>query len=312
MDYSFVIPCYNSSKTIRSVVEEINSTMERLMYHSFNIILVNDFSSDNTKEVIFDIACKYENVIAISMSKNFGQHAALLAGYKYANGNFVISLDDDGQTPANQVDRLINKINEGYDVVFASYNNKHHSAFRNFGSKVNDYMATKLINKPRDLYLSSYFIARKFVIDEMLRYQQPFPYVSGLVLRTTANICNVPVDHRSREIGNSGYNFVKLFKLWLNGFTAFSIKPLRIAVYLGFLIAFFGFLTVIYALVNRLTNPNFMIGWTSLIALIAIVGGMILIVLGMIGEYIGRIYISINNSPQYVIREIEGIKDDQK
>lgn len=310
MKYSFVIPCYNSAKTIESVVDEVNETMERLNHQDFNIVLVNDYSPDNTRNVIFGLASKYDNIIAITMAKNFGQHAALLAGYKYADGDYVISLDDDGQTPADEVDVLINKLEEGYDVVFASYDNKHHSSFRNFGSKVNDLMAVKLINKPKDLYLSSYFVARRFVIDEMLKYNGPFPYVSGLVLRTTANICNIPVHHRSREVGSSGYTFSKLFKLWLNGFTAFSIKPLRSAVYLGLMIAVFGFLTVIYALINRFTNPNFMMGWTSLIALVAIVGGVVLIVLGMIGEYIGRIYISINNSPQYVIRDIKGNSDE--
>lgn len=306
MLYSFVIPCYNSEKTISSVVKEIQDKMQDMQINDYNIILVNDYSKDNTKEVIFHLAEENDNIIALSMAKNFGQHAALLAGYKFAKGDYVISLDDDGQTPANQIDRLINKINEGYDVVFANYVSKHHSSFRNFGSKVNDFMAVKLINKPKDLYLSSYFIARKFVIEEMLRYNQPFPYVSGLILRTTANVCNVNVEHRSREVGESGYTFGKLFKLWLNGFTAFSIKPLRVSVYCGILVAIFGFCMVAYALYNWATNPDAVMGWTSTIALIAIIGGVILVVLGMIGEYIGRIYLSINNSPQYVIREYRG------
>lgn len=309
MKYSFVIPCYNSSKTIESVVIEIINKMIELKEESYEIILVNDYSPDNTKEVIFNLSDKYNNIISINFSKNFGQHAALLAGYSKAKGEYVVSLDDDGQTPANQVDRLINKLNEGFDVVFANYKHKHHSAFRNFGSKVNDFMAEKLINKPKGLYLSSYFIARRYVIDELLNYNSAFPYVSGLLLRTTANVVNVNVDHRDRNIGNSGYTFGKLLKLWLNGFTAFSIKPLRISVYIGIIVAFIGFVLTIYSLINKYVNPEVPMGWTSMIAILSLVGGTTLMVLGMIGEYIGRIYMTLNKTPQYVIKEIKGDKN---
>lgn len=309
MKYSFVIPCYNSSKTIESVVIEIRNKMIELKEKSYEIILVNDYSPDNTKEVIFNLSDKYNNIISINFSKNFGQHAALLAGYSKAKGEYVVSLDDDGQTPANQVDRLINKLNEGFDVVFANYKHKHHSTFRNFGSKVNDFMAEKLINKPKGLYLSSYFIARRYVIDELLNYNSAFPYVSGLLLRTTANVVNVDVDHRDRNIGNSGYTFIKLLKLWLNGFTAFSIKPLRISVYIGVLVAIIGFILTMYSILNKILNPNVPMGWTSVVAIISLVGGTTLMVLGMIGEYIGRIYMTLNKTPQYVIKEIKGEKN---
>jgi len=304
--YSFVIPCYNSSKTILLVVEEIKDTMKE---ESFEIILVNDYSSDNTKDVIFDIANKYNNVIAINFSKNFGQHAALLAGYSNASGDYIISLDDDGQTPANQVYKLIDKLNEGYDVVFANYKVKHHNKFRNIGSKINDLMAEKLINKPKGLYLSSYFIAKRFVIDELVKYDSSFPYVSGLLLRTTSNLVNVDVDHRDRTEGESGYTFMKLLMLWLNGFTAFSIKPLRVSVYMGVLVALLGFILLIYSLLNKMLNPEVPMGWTSLTAIMSLVGGVTLMVLGMIGEYIGRIYMTVNKAPQYVIKEIKGDKN---
>lgn len=309
MKYSFVIPCYNSSKTIESVVIEIRNKMIELKEESYEIILVNDYSPDNTKEVIFNLSDKYNNIISINFSKNFGQHAALLAGYSKAKGEYVVSLDDDGQTPANQVDRLISKLNEGFDVVFANYKHKHHSTFRNFGSKVNDFMAEKLINKPKGLYLSSYFIARRYVIDELLNYNSAFPYVSGLLLRTTANVVNVDVDHRDRNIGNSGYTFIKLLKLWLNGFTAFSIKPLRVSVYIGILVAIVGFILTMYSILNKILNPNVPMGWTSVVAIISLVGGTTLMVLGMIGEYIGRIYMTLNKTPQYVIKEVKGEKN---
>ncbi|MEE3487305.1 MAG: glycosyltransferase family 2 protein [Bulleidia sp.] len=302
-DYSFVIPCYDSAKTITGVVEEINKAMSSID-GSFDIVLVNDASpKDNTKEVIFNLAKQYDNITAVSFAKNFGQHAALMAGLRYSDGNYVICMDDDGQTPASEVSRLIDKLNEGYDVVFARYNVKHHSSFRNFGSRVNDYMARKLINKPKELYMSSYFIARRYVIDEVCRYQGPFPYISGLLLRTTSNVTNVEIDHRSRESGESGYTFSKLLKLWLNGFTAFSVKPLRFSALCGCVISLIGLIVTIYALVNKFTNPDAVVGWTSLIGVISLVGGAILLTLGLTGEYIGRIYIHINNSPQYVIRD---------
>lgn len=226
-----------------------------------------------------------------------------MAGLRYSDGRYVVCLDDDGQTPADEVGRLIDKLNEGYDVVFARYNVKHHSRFRNFGSRVNDYMARKLINKPKDLYMSSYFIARRYVIDEVCSYKGPFPYISGLLLRTTNNVTNVDVNHRNRETGASGYTLSKLLKLWLNGFTAFSVKPLRFSAICGCLISLIGLIVTIYALINKFTNPDAVVGWTSLIGVISLIGGAILLTLGLTGEYIGRIYIHINNSPQYVIRD---------
>lgn len=306
MKYSYVIPCYNSALTIESVVDQINLKMKEMSETSYEIILVNDYSKDNTKEVIFNLANKHKNVIAITMSKNFGQHAALLAGYNNVSGEYVISLDDDGQTPPSEVDKLINKLQEGHDVVFANYKVKHHSTFRNIGSKLNDYMATKLIQKPKGLYLSSFHIARRYVIDEVIKYKGPFPYISGLILRVTVSTVNVDVEHKDRDTGNSGYNIYSLFKLWLNGFTAFSIKPLRVSMYIGGMVAVFGFLAAFYSVVNKLLNTDTPVGWSSLIAITAIVGGTILVMLGVIGEYIGRIYLSLNHDPQYIIKEIKG------
>lgn len=311
MKYSFVIPCYNSEKTIFSVVDEIQKAMTEFGDEGYEIILINDYSTDDTRRIIFDLAKNDTKITAITMSRNFGQHAALLAGYKQVRGEYIVSLDDDGQTPANEVFKLINKCGEGYDVVFASYPNKHHSWFRNFGSKINDIMACKLIDKPKNLYLSSYFIAKRFVIEDIVKYSGPYPYVSGLLIRTTKSIVNVEVNHRDREEGESGYTFKKLFKLWLNGFTAFSIKPLRISMIFGLFIAFFGFIMTCYIFVNKLTNPSVPLGWTSTVAAILVIGGAILMVLGMIGEYIGRIYITLNTSSQYIIKETSNDNENQ-
>lgn len=303
MKISYVIPCYRSMNTLEGVVQEVKEAMEKLEKYTYEIVLINDCSPDDTISTIRKLCKENDNIIGLDMAKNFGQHAALMAGFRHATGDIVVCLDDDGQTPANEVDKLIAKIEEGYDVVYAQYDEKKHSAFRNLGSWMNKKMTEILLEKPKDLYISSYFAARRYVVDEMTRYNNAFPYVIGLVLRTTKRICNVSVTHREREIGTSGYSIAKLLALWINGFTAFSVKPLRIATFVGVVVAMLGFLYTIYIVVNKFVNPAVPMGWSSTIAIILIIGGLILAVLGMIGEYIGRIYICMNNSPQYVIRE---------
>ncbi|MDE7208041.1 MAG: glycosyltransferase family 2 protein [Lachnospiraceae bacterium] len=308
---SFVIPCYRSEHTIEAVVAEIMDTMKGLAAYDYDIFLVNDCSPDNTFAVIRQICEKYNNVTGISLAKNFGQHAALMAGLRKSDGDIVVCLDDDGQTPADEVGSLIDAIEQGSDVVYASYDSKQHSAFRNFGSHINDIMTRVMLGKPKELQLTSYFAAKRFVVDSMLQYEHSYPYVIGLVLRATKNITNVPVKHRKREVGNSGYTMRKLLSLWFNGFTAFSIFPLRIATAAGVFFAVAGFLYGIYTVIKRLVNPAVPMGFSSLMAAVVFFGGMLMIMLGLIGEYIGRIYICINRSPQYVIREQTGAKEGE-
>lgn len=300
---SFVIPCYRSSRTLGNVVAEIDGTMKKLPEYTYEIVLVNDSSPDDTFEVIRGLCAERKDICGINLARNFGQHAALMAGFHYTHGDVVVCLDDDGQTPAAEVGKLLSAIGEGYDVVYAKYAHKQHSGFRNFGSKINELMTRVMLGKPKELYLSSYFAAKRFVVDEILRYTNPYPYVIGLVLRTTKNIANVEVSHREREVGVSGYTLGKLLGLWFNGFTAFSIKPLRVATAMGGTTALCGFLYGIYTVIKKFVNPNVPIGFSSLMAALVFIGGMLMLMLGLIGEYIGRIYISLNNSPQYVIRE---------
>lgn len=308
---SFVIPCYRSEHTIEAVVAEIMDTMKGLAAYDYDIFLVNDCSPDNTFSIIRQICEKYNNIKGISLAKNFGQHAALMAGLRKSDGDIVVCLDDDGQTPANEVGKLIDAIEQGRDVVYASYNSKKHSAFRNFGSHINDIMTRIMLGKPKELQLTSYFAAKRFVVDSMLQYEHSYPYVIGLVLRATKNISNVPVNHRKREVGSSGYTMRKLLSLWFNGFTAFSILPLRIATATGVFFAVAGFLYGIYTVIKKLVNPAVPMGFSSLMAAVVFFGGMLMIMLGLIGEYIGRIYICINRSPQYVIREETGAKEGE-
>ena len=302
---SFVIPCYRSEKTLGSVVEEIGSTMDRLGKYTYEIILVNDGSPDNTWETICNITKedKDNRILGINFAKNFGQHAAIMAGLNHVTGDYVVCLDDDGQTPADEVDKLLNALEDGADVAYARYERKQHSFFRNFGTFMNETMATIMLGKPKELYVSSYFAARKFVVDEMIKYEGSYPYVIGLVLRTTKNIVNVDVKHRRREVGESGYSFAKLFALWINGFTAFSIKPLRIATFVGTVFAILGFLYGIYTIIKKFVYPIAPMGYAALMSAVIFMGGMLMLMLGMVGEYVGRLYISQNKNPQYVIRE---------
>lgn len=302
---SFVIPCYRSEKTLSGVVKEIQDTMEKMENYQYEVVLVNDCSPDDTFSVIRKLCHENENIIGIDLAKNFGQHSALMAGFHYVKGDIVVCLDDDGQTPADEVDRLLGGIRQGADVVYARYGKKHHSGFRNWGSHVNEMMTRVMLGKPKDLYLSSYFAAKRFVVKEMLRYKYAYPYVIGLVLRTTKNIINVDVEHRDRQAGVSGYTLGKLFNLWFNGFTAFSVKPLRIATVTGAGCAFLGFAYGIYTIIKKIfiKPPDLVTGFSALMAVLVFMGGMLMLMLGLVGEYMGRMYISMNNSPQFVIRE---------
>ena len=300
---SFVIPCYKSALTLGGVVEEIQTAMEKLSAYTYEIVLVNDCSPDDTFSVIRKLCEADKRIRGINLAKNFGQHAALMAGFRHAKGDVVVCLDDDGQTPADEVDKLLVAIEDGADVVYAKYAHKQHSWFRNFGSRINELMTRVMLGKPKEIYLSSYFAARRFVIEDVIRYENAYPYVIGLVLRTTKKIVNVNVTHREREIGTSGYTFGKLLGLWINGFTAFSVKPLRMATVAGACFAAFGFIYSIYTVIKKIVNPAVPVGFSSLICAIMVIGGMLMLMLGLVGEYIGRIYMCMNNSPQYVIRE---------
>lgn len=308
---SFVIPCYGSEKTIESVVDEIRSTIRSREGFGYEIILVCDASPDNVYQVIEQLAREDKGIKGINLAKNFGQHSALMTGFNHATGEIVVVLDDDGQTPADEMFLLIDKIDDGSDLVFAKYYVKKHNFFRNLGSKLNGLMARYLVGKPKGLSIMSYFACRKFVVEEAVNYKNPYPYIYGLLLRATNKTANVMIHHREREEGGSTYTFKKLVSLWLNGFTAFSIIPLRFATLLGVVFALLGFVYGIYVIIERLITPNVAVGYASLMAGIIFMGGMIMLLLGMIGEYVGRIYMSINSAPQYVIRETVNLDGEQ-
>ncbi|MCM1278078.1 MAG: glycosyltransferase family 2 protein [Robinsoniella sp.] len=301
---SFVIPCYCAEWTIEAVVEEVIGKVGGQTRYDYEIILVNDCSRDKTSEIIKKLANENHRIAAVDFSKNFGQHSALMAGFQKVQGEYIVCLDDDGQMPIESVFDLIKELEKGADVAFGQYEEVQQSWARNLGSKVNAWMTELLLEKPRQLFMSSFWAGKRFVIDEVLRYDAAYPYIGGLLLRITRNMVSVPVKQRERAAGKSGYTFFKLLNLWMNGFTAFSVKPLRFATLCGIISAAAGFIYGIVMIIRKLLNPDILLGYASLITVILFIGGMIMFLLGLLGEYIGRIYICLNKAPQYVIREV--------
>lgn len=302
---SFVIPCYHSAGTIAPVVAEIRDTVLADARYEYEIILVNDNPADDTWREIERLKGEDKNILGVCMSRNFGQHSALMAGYHYVSGDIVVSLDDDGQTPPSEMFKLIDALSDTVDVVYADYKDRHkESMFREFGSWANEKMATWLMNKPKGLYCSSYYAARRYVIDEMVRCDIPYTYVDGLVVRSVGKVINVCVEHKPRAQGQSGYTFGRLLGLWLNGFTAFSIKPLRVATIMGVVFSLAGFIAAVVVIVQKLVLRDAIdAGWSSTISMTLLLDGILMMMLGLVGEYVGRMYITMNKSPQYIVRE---------
>lgn len=311
MKISFVIPCYGSETTITIVIDEILKVLEQRNITNYEIILVNDSSPDQVWSVIKELTRQNQQIKGICLAKNFGQHSALLAGYRYCTGDYIVSLDDDGQTPINELYKLLDKLEEGYDAVYAYYYEIKQTLFRRFGTWMAKKMGEIMLHQPKDFYASSFYVAKSFVMKEMIKYENSYPYLFGLLFRTTNKVACVPTHHRERIHGKSGYSLKKLLFLWINGFTAFSVKPLEIGIYMGVAFALAGFVYTGMIVIRKFLYANVVIGWSSIISILLILGGMLLIMLGLIGEYVGRIYISINNAPQYVIRELsENLVED--
>ncbi len=313
MSYSFVIPCYKSSKSIREVVESTIQEMDQIGRGPYEFVLVDDHSPDDgaTLRELKALADDYDCVKVVELAKNSGQHNASMAGLNQAQGDFIISMDDDLQTRPSQLPKLFDEIEKGYDVVYGYYPEKKHSKFRNFGSWVHYESVRILIGKPKGMKTSSFFVMRKFVRDHMIEYKEPYTHLQGLVLRTTRNISSVPVEHFDRAYGKSGYTLPKLIKLWAN-IVGYSVVPLRMATCLGTIFAAVGFISSIVVIIKKILHPEIIMGWSSLMAVIFFFSGLIMFFLGLIGEYIGRMFLSLSNNPQYVIREIYTGEDSKE
>jgi undecaprenyl-phosphate 4-deoxy-4-formamido-L-arabinose transferase len=302
IDLSLVIPVYNGSRTIRPLVEHIMKTFGST---SFEVVLVNDGSEDESEAICASLAEQFpEIVVFVHLSRNFGEHNAVLAGFKQATGRYLAVLDDDGQNPPEEVSRMLEELKrKNYDVVYGHYIEKKHSWFRNAGSWFNGRIATLMLHKPSDLYLSSFKVMNRFVVNEIIKYRGPYPYTDGLIYRVTRNIGQIPVEHRANVAGPSRYTFRSLVRLWLNMFLNFSIKPLRLSIYVGLLTSCLSLFSLIFIVIDRIwITPNVTLGIPTVLGTIVLLAGIQLMILGLVGEYLGRLYLDQTGTPQYVVR----------
>ena len=300
---AIVIPVYNSEKTIARLVDELVGNLGPL--YRLEIILVNDHSGDRSEEACISLYQRYKDTVRFySLSRNVGEHSAVMAGLNKTTAGYVVIMDDDFQNPVGEVTKLVEKALEGdFDVVYTYYREKKHNIFRNIGSWFHNRVANFMLRKPKDLYLSSFKVLSRFLVEEIIKYKAPFPYIDGLILQATENIGRVEVEHHPRQESRSGYTLGKLVSLWLNMFTNFSILPLRLSVFLGFVFAFLGLAMGAYTVIEKINHPDLPVGFASLIFSISVFAGVQLISLGIIGEYIGRIFLTLNRKPQYTIKK---------
>ena len=311
---SFIIPCYRSEETIQLVVKEILETVLEKPTYDYEIICVNDFSPDNVYQKLKELSLKNPKIKTINLAKNMGKHAAIMAGYSYAKGDYIVNLDDDFQCPMNELWRLLAPVErDECDFSTAKYYGKKQSIWKRFGSDFNNLTSRILFNKPRGLRFENFSIMKRFVMCEIINYSNPYPNLEGLVLRVTHNIIQVKMKLRNRADDNdTGFTFLKNISLWMSNLTSFSIKPLRVSIFLGLSFAISGFIYGLFIVIKKIIiGPEMPTGFPSILASILFSNGVIMILLGIIGEYVGRIYISINAAPQFVIKDTINIDNEK-
>lgn len=303
MEVSVIVPCYNSSEILETMIDETVKELELLNIKSYEFVLVNDCSPKaETIGFLKSICAKRSFVKLIDLAKNTGQANAQVAALNFVSGDIIINMDDDMQTHPKNIPLLYNKLNEGYDLVLGKYKKKKHSFFRRFLTWADDIFEGTFLKKPKELSFTSFWITRKYIVDEIIKYHNPYAFMEGLFLRTAGKIANVEIEHFERSVGDSGYNFFKLVSLWSN-FTGFTVLPLRIAGAIGIITTIVGFIGAIIVVIKKLTNPLMPEGYASLLVVILILFGITLSFVGILGEYIGRIFMAVNNSPQFVVKE---------
>ena len=301
---SIVIPAFNAENSISRLCKELLKTFNKFKMQT---IIVNDCSTDKTHEKCLELIKEHPNELAyIKLSKNVGEHNAVMAGLKYSFGNWIIIMDDDFQNPPSEALKLLNySLSNQFDVVYGNYGKKKHNFFRNLMSKINDLTANYILNKPKGLYLSSFKAINKKTVKKITNYNGPFPYIDGLIISLTSNIGSIETQHDERRMGKSGYSFIKLLKLYGNMATNFTTVPIHICSITGLVIAFLSGLYAIVTIIEKIINPTLAIGYTSVFIAIIFFSGVQLIFMGLLGEYIGKILKNVNKEPQYSIDYIK-------
>lgn len=301
---SIVVPVYNGANTIGPLVD----ALARLdVPGGLEIVLVNDASPDNSLEVARSL-CAASKVpcTVVNLARNFGEHNAVMAGLSYASGAHIITMDDDLQNPPEEVVKLWEYTRKNdFDVVYTYYDRKQHSAWRNAGSRFTNWVADRLLDKPRGVYLSSFRCLSAFTVKAVVKYAGPSPYIDGLILQVTQKIGKLKVQHAVRAGGRSNYNMRRLVRLFLSMFVNFSVMPLRMSTLAGFTFAVLGLFGVIGVVAEAVIVGHTPRGWASLLAATLLLAGVQLVMLGVVGEYVGRLFIAMNGKPQFVVRDVE-------
>lgn len=305
-EISVVIPVYKSEKCIPELTKQISDTLKDF---NWELILVNDCSPDNSWTEIKKIAAENNNITGINLRKNGGQDLAILAGLNHAKGKWIVIMDDDLQHSPYDIPKLYTQAQKGFDVVYADFKQKKQKLWKNLGSWLNGKVSEITLGKPKGIYLSPFKIISGSVVKEMCKLNNLFPYIDGLIFQVTKNITQINIEHHKREYGKSNFTLVKSMQVFFRMMFGFSTFPLNFATYIGFFSSTMGFVLAIYFLVKFLLGLEPLTGWTSLIMVILILGGLILLALGIIGKYIGQMYLTINNSPKYIVKETVGYEE---
>ena len=302
-DFSIIIPVYHSEQIIPTLLSRLNKLKSK---KKWEVLFIDDGSSDNSYEsLIKNLRNTALEATVIRHTRNFGDHAAILTAYRHARGKYLINIDDDLQNPPEEIIRIFNyAIDKKIDVVYGDYIIKQHSLWRNVGSKFANFTANLLLDLPKKLYLSSFRCVRREIALKAAEYNGPFVYIDGLLSQLTQSIGTIAVKHDKRVLGKSGYTLRRLIRLWLNIFTNFSLMPLRLATILGCFMAFSGFIGVIIVLIESLIIGIVVPGWLSMICLILLFGGIQCFLIGISGEYLGRVLMIVGGKPQSNIRNI--------
>lgn len=310
MIINVAIPCYRSEKTIETVVCGIRKAIAERPGNDYRIILVNDYPADGTFGVIRKLCAEDEKITGVNLTKNFGQTSAKMAALRFFDGDVLVYMDDDGQHPADGIYELVDKINEGNDIVYAYFRQKHHSVFKRLTSSINGKLSELNGTKPKGIHVSSFCAYSKTAVEALKKYDSPFPSVSGYLNSVVDRVANVEMEHKERISGTSNYTLRKLIRLWFTGFTNFSLVPIRAVLFIGVFFALLGFAFGIVTVIRKLFFTALMPGYASTVSLLMFFGGLILFALGFIGEYVGRIYMTLSKMNQYYIREV--INDNER
>lgn len=311
MQVTVVIPVYNSEQTIGPLVERLQLCLSEC--RSFEIVLVNDGSTDSAEAICEQLADQYATVTFISLRRNFGEFNAVLCGLNHARGEYVVIIDDDFQNPPESILALVRAAETShYDVVYSRYDQKQHHWFRNLGSWLVNRLTTYSIGKPRDLYLSSFKLIRRAVVDEIIRYKGPYPYIDGLIFRVTRNVGSVTVPHNARTEGRSSYTTRKLIGLFLTVFTGYSLWPIRVFTGLGLALLGFGLLSGLLLLIGWLTGALFSPSWVIVIWAVMTGLGIQMLFIGIVGEYLGKLFMAYSGLPPYVEKYTKVGRDIEK